>query len=70
MSDLSLNVTPAGCQLRSIEEAACIFAVCPRTIRNLISQGKLASVRMGRRVLISDAALERFVKSAERREKP
>ncbi len=48
-------------QLRSIEEAARLLGISPWTVRAYIKTGKLKPVRLGRRVLVEEAELERFV---------
>ena len=58
--------------LKSVEDAAEVLSISPYTVRGLIRQGKLNPVRIGRRVLLQPAELERFIsdrqspKSADR----
>jgi excisionase family DNA binding protein len=47
--------------LKSVEEAAGLLAISPWTVRSYIKTGKLKPVRLGRRVLVEEAELERFV---------
>jgi excisionase family DNA binding protein len=47
--------------LRSVVEAARLLGISPWTIRGYIRDGKLRPVRLGRRVLMEEAELERFV---------
>jgi len=47
--------------LKSMEEAAVLLGISPWTIRGYIRDGKLRPVRLGRRVLMEEAELERFV---------
>ena len=51
--------------LKNIEEAAGLLGISPWTVRSYIIQGKLRPVRIGRRVLIEEAELERFVAAAK-----
>lgn len=47
--------------LKSVEQGAGILGVSKWTARKWIREGKLKAVRLGRRVLIEEAELERFV---------
>ena len=47
--------------LRSVTEAAGLLGISPWTVRAYIRDGKLQAVRLGRRVLVEEAELERFV---------
>jgi len=47
--------------LNSIEKAAGLLGVSKWTVRSYIRAGKLKPVRLGRRVLLTDDELERFV---------
>jgi len=47
--------------LKSIEEAAGLLGISPWTVRKDIREGRLTPVRLGRRVLLEEAELERFV---------
>jgi excisionase family DNA binding protein len=55
-----------------IKEAAAMLAISPWTVRTYIRRGKLHAVRIGRRVLLEPAELERLVEQgrvgAENRE--
>jgi excisionase family DNA binding protein len=51
--------------LKTIPEAAEILRISHWTVRKDIRDGKLIPVRLGRRVLLEEAELERFV--AERK---
>lgn len=51
----------------SIKEAAKAIGVSPNTLRRQIAAGNLSAVRVGRRRLITVAALQQFLK--ERTEK-
>ena len=48
-------------QLRTVEEAAGLLRISKWTVRAYIKAGKLRVVRIGRRVLLADEELERFV---------
>lgn len=61
-SGLRLTVT--------VDEAAAALRVSPRTVRNLINSGELKPCRIGRRVLVSVATLEAFVRDHEPEESP
>jgi len=52
--------------LRSVEEAAGLLGVSKWTVRGWIRDGKLRPVRLGRRVLLSEDELERFVAESQR----
>jgi excisionase family DNA binding protein len=47
--------------LRSVEEAAELLGISKWTVRAYIREGKLRPVRLGRRVLVAEEELERFV---------
>ncbi len=47
--------------LKSVDEAAGLLAISPWTVRGYIKTGKLKPVRLGRRVLLAEDELERFV---------
>jgi excisionase family DNA binding protein len=47
--------------LRSVVKAAELLGISPWTIRGYIRDGKLKPVRLGRRVLLAEDELERFV---------
>lgn len=49
-------------QLRSVEEASQMLAVSTFTTRRLIKAKQLRAVRVGKRVLISDAEIERVMR--------
>ena len=51
--------------LKSVEEAAELLGISPWTVRSYIRDGKLQPVRLGRRVLIEETELERFVASGK-----
>jgi excisionase family DNA binding protein len=47
--------------LKNIEQTAELLGISPWTVRSYIKQGKLHPVRIGRRVLIAESEIERFV---------
>lgn len=51
--------------LKSVAEAAEILGISPWTVRAYIHDGKLRPVRLGRRVLLEEAELERFIARAK-----
>jgi excisionase family DNA binding protein len=51
--------------LKSVVEAAGLLGISPWTVRSYIRSGKLMPVRIGRRVLVEEAELERFVASGK-----
>jgi excisionase family DNA binding protein len=50
--------------LVSVEAAARLLSLSPWTVRAKIREGKLRPVRLGRRVLLEQAELQRFVDEA------
>jgi excisionase family DNA binding protein len=51
--------------LLSVAQTAAELNVCDKTIRRLISDGKLQVIRVGKCIRISREALNRYVTSAE-----
>ena len=51
-------------QLYDINAAAQVLSISPWTIRNYIRKGSIQPLRIGRRVLLEEAELERFVSEA------
>ena len=47
--------------LKSVEETAARLSISPWTVRAYIAQGKIARVKVGRRTLVEDSEIERFV---------
>ena len=58
---LIFEVKPAMRPLRSVEEAAELLGISKWTVRSYIKTGKLKPVRIGRRILLAEDELERFV---------
>jgi excisionase family DNA binding protein len=56
-------------QLRTIDEAAGLLRISKWTVRAYIKAGKLRPVRLGRRVLVEETELERFVAEGRDRKK-
>jgi excisionase family DNA binding protein len=48
-------------QLFSVEDAARLLAISPWTVRDLVRKGKLSPVRVGRRLLLDEETLNKFV---------
>jgi excisionase family DNA binding protein len=53
--------------LLDIRGAAKLLSISPWTIRSYIAEGKLTPVRIGRRVLLEESELQRFVASAKQK---
>jgi excisionase family DNA binding protein len=53
-------------KLLSIEEAGQVTGLSPWTIRALIRQGKLARVKIGRRVLVETSAVRDFIEACKK----
>ena len=51
--------------LKSINEAAGLLGISPWTVRSWVKAGKLRPVRLGRRVLLSEAELERLIAESQ-----
>lgn len=51
--------------LKTIPESAAILRISHWTVRKDIREGKLTPVRLGRRVLIEEEELERFIASGK-----
>lgn len=51
--------------LLSMAQAARAINVCERTVWTLVNDGELPHIRVGRRVLISWSAIERWIASKE-----
>ena len=47
--------------LKNVEEAAGLLGISKWTVRNYIKTGRLNPVRLGRRVLLTEDELERFI---------
>jgi excisionase family DNA binding protein len=48
-------------QLLDLKSAAAALGISPWTVRSFISKGELTPVRIGRRVLLEEIELERFI---------
>jgi excisionase family DNA binding protein len=53
--------------LYNVKEAAEKLKISPLTLRGWIYEGKLIPVRLGRRVLITERELERFIEEGMRK---
>jgi excisionase family DNA binding protein len=51
--------------LLTVAQAASVFCVCPKTIRNWIRSGLLTASRIGRVVRIPRSELERLTKGGQ-----
>lgn len=51
--------------LHDVNSAARLLSISPWTVRSYIHEGKLSAVRIGRRVLVEEIELERFVKEGK-----
>ena len=47
--------------LKGVSESAVLLGISPWTVRHLLRTGKLARIKVGRRVLIETKELERFI---------
>lgn len=56
--------------LWNVKEAGSALSLSPWTIRRYISDGKLRTVRMGRRVLVEPAECRRFVEECRKALRP
>ena len=54
-------------KLLSIKAAAELLSISPWTVRSHIRDGKLRPVRLGRRVLLAEAELERVIAENQER---
>jgi excisionase family DNA binding protein len=52
-------------QLFDVNSAARLLSISPWTVRSYIHNGRLKPVRLGRRVLLEEAELERFIARAK-----
>lgn len=53
--------------LKSVKEAAELLGISKWTVRSYIRDGKLTPIKLGRRVLVEEAELERIVAEAKAR---
>ena len=51
--------------LLDLKTAAHLLGISPWTVRAFVKKGKLRPVRIGRRVLIEEAELRRFINEAK-----
>jgi len=52
-------------QLFDVNSAARLLSISPWTVRSYIHNGKLRPVRLGRRVLLEEAELERLITDSQ-----
>lgn len=55
------SITPASPLLHPIPRAAKLLGIGRTSVYELLDEGKLASVHIGRRRLIPDASIKRFL---------
>jgi excisionase family DNA binding protein len=53
-------------QLLNVENVAIQLAISPWTVRSLLRTGRLRPLRVGRRVLVEESELQRFVEEARK----
>ena len=53
--------------LLDVQNVARTLSLSPWTVRRMIADGRLVPVRLGRRVLVEPAEVERFVSGARKR---
>ena len=51
---------------KTIDETAEFFGISPWSIRAMVRDGKLASVKVGRRRLIENAEIQRFINECKK----
>ena len=51
--------------LKSVKEAAGLLGISPWTVRGHIRDGRLTCVRLGRRVLLQEEELQKFIERAK-----
>lgn len=49
-----------------VKQAAVVLSISPWTIRRYVTQGRLKSVRIGRRLLFEPAELQRLVEAGRK----
>ena len=54
-------------QCKNLEEAAATLAVSPLTLRRWARDGKIESVRLGRRIVFLESALDKFIAAGVRK---
>lgn len=54
--------------LKSVDQAADLLGISPWTVRAYVRDGHLRPVRIGRRVLLEETELERFVRDRTERD--
>jgi len=69
-ADMAKLVTPTQQMAYNIEQTAQLLGLAPNTVRRLIRDGELPCRRVGVRVLISRAALEKFLATSSHKKTP
>ena len=59
------SATPPPRLVFNIEETSLVLRVAPRTVRNLVQRGQLRAIRIGRRRLVTAAAIAAFLRERE-----
>lgn len=70
MKELANQMLNETLKLYSVKEAGELLSLSPSTIRKYISRRKIASVKIGRRVLIPYEVLANLVRQGYRPERP
>jgi len=70
MKELANQMLNETLKLYSVKEASNLLSLSPSTIRKYISRRKIASVKIGRRVLIPYEVLAKLVRQGYRPERP
>jgi excisionase family DNA binding protein len=56
--------------LKDVKQAAALLGISPWTVRAYVRDGKLIPVRIGRRVLLEEVELERFIADGKKPKDP
>ena len=59
------NATRSVSPARSVADVAAHLGISPGLVRLEIARGKLKVARIGRRVIISDAAIQRWLEASD-----
>ena len=57
-------------QLLSVEDAARLLAISPWTVRAYLRKGKLVPIRIGKRLLLAENELQRFIDECQTKPLP
>lgn len=64
---VSTHASPAQSRLNSVPEVCTRLGLCKASIWKLIKDGRLEAVKIGRRTLVPDPAIDAFIASLPRR---